>query len=81
MEENEINKLIGEAKELIIQGEKEKAKALLIKAVRIAEEKSSTATGFEKFKYAMLVNQINSMIKAMTVEDEQSGDQEDQTEN
>ncbi len=76
MGDDEITKLIGEAKELILKGEKEKAKATLIKAVRFAEEKSAGVTGFEKFKYTMLINQINSMIKAITSEEEQRGDQE-----
>ena len=70
MAEDEITRLIGEAKEHLLKGEKDKAKALLIKAVRKAEEESMNTSGFEKFKYTMLINQINSMIKAITSEEE-----------
>jgi len=60
---DEINELIEKAKNARINGEFDKAKSYLIKAVRMAEEKMNTVSGFEKFKITLLINQLNTIIK------------------
>ena len=61
--DDEINELIEKAKNARIDGEFDKAKSFLIKAVRMAEEKMSNVSGFEKFKFTLLINQLNTIIK------------------
>ena len=64
MEESEnLDDIIKKAKECLTSGDKKSAKTLFIKAVRIAERKRDQASGFEKFKYMMLINELNSSIK------------------
>ncbi|MGQ4892495.1 MAG: hypothetical protein ACP6IP_08410 [Candidatus Njordarchaeia archaeon] len=63
MSHDEINELIEKAKNARINGEFDKAKSYLIKAVRMAEEKMNTVSGFEKFKITLLINQLNTIIK------------------
>jgi len=63
LSKKELEELITMGEKLLGEKKKDEARAIFIKAVRIAEDLAEEATGLERYKLKSLINKLNTIIK------------------
>ena len=63
MSRRELEELISLGEKLLGEDKKEEARAIFIKAVRIAEDLAEESVGLERYKIKSLINRLNTIIK------------------